>query len=529
MIKLDISFINDFQKAIFYCTKRNQCGSGGYGNGKTSVFAEKILTLCAKFPNYRAAIIRNSYTDLSKTTLPTFFKFCPESLYDTKLGGNRADSLGRLRLINGSEILWLHADSFDLNVIRGLEVNSIFIDQAEEISEEIYSHLDARVGRWDKADIPVDLDPSSFPLNPATGNPLAPSYMMISCNPDDYSHWIYRRYHPDSETHHEKRYDEYEKKYYSYSDDHIMFEAASYDNPALDPKTLRAMQRRGKAFKRRFVEGKWGIPEGAIHDISELSILDNVPPEFMEKIQTRGNLYRILDHASARPTVVLWFSAYQNWHFCYREYRSLGKISEHRIAIEDLSVAPGEAQLKENYIGSYADPSIFKKNSEKYGGYWSLSDEYIDMNVEAPPIHWLPADNNEFLTRNRIDEMLMIDPDLEHPITGVKGSPRLFFIKKSRAQPLGCVHAIEEIRAQKRKQIGLVNEEPSYSDERQDGIPDDAYDCIRYYFSIKPYWRPEKQSKSIEGTFLGAKQKAIRHYGLHKQDSIYGGYGIRIQ
>ena len=75
----------------------------------------------------------------------------------------------------------------------GLEINGIFIDQAEELDEGTYDIMDGRVGRWDMAEIPKGLDVNLFPLNEATGKRSIPSYMLLGCNPADLSHFIYRR------------------------------------------------------------------------------------------------------------------------------------------------------------------------------------------------------------------------------------------------------------------------------------------------------------------------------------------------
>ena len=142
------------QTEFFNLTKRHQCFSGGYGNGKSYAASLKALLLLTTFAKYRIAICRYSTVDLKRSTMSTFFKICPPELYDPKEGGNRADSLNYLKLINGSEVFWMHLDDADENTVRGLEVNSVIIDQAEEISENMYNHLSARVGRWDIAEVP---------------------------------------------------------------------------------------------------------------------------------------------------------------------------------------------------------------------------------------------------------------------------------------------------------------------------------------------------------------------------------------
>jgi len=511
-LEIPIKFINSFQERLFFETKRNQCGSGGYGNGKTAGASLKVLALLAKFPRYRVAFLRKSSTDLRRTTMDTFFKFCPPGLYDPKLGGARVDSRNYLRLINGSEVFWLHLDEGAENVVRGLEINTAVVDQAEEISENIYLHLDARVGRWDKAEVPEDLNPADFPRD-EIGRPIIPSYMILLCNPDSELHWIYRYYHPDSAEHHSLQEDE-KGRTYRFSDTHVMLQASSIENPALSKEIIRSMLRRDKTWVDRFVHGKWGIPEGQIHRLEPVSILDDCPSDLYSEIITRGTLYRTFDHGSASPSCCLWFSSYKDWHFLYREYyQGETLISEHRRNISALSQFNGRA---EKYVGNFADPDIFKKKSEKYGSTWCVADDYVDVRghlENVPPLFWNPADNNEFLTRSRIDEMLVPSDDVAHPITGQKPAPRFYFIKKSDAFPNGAFFSVQQLRSQKRKQVAVLNGRQIFSDEREKGIPDHAYDPIRYYFGVKPEYRKEAVKRETRGTFKEALKLIRKPYG----------------
>jgi len=132
----------------------------------------------------------------------------------------------------------------------------------------------------------------------------------------------------------------------------------------------------------------------------------------LKLLHERAMLYRILDHGESSPTCVLWGAAFNKQLFIYREYYQPNRlISHHRKAIEELSQG-------ENYVGNFADPSIFDKTSQKKGGRWSVADEYLDSSLcDAAPVAWNPADNNEFHTRNRISELLQPSAKLTHPIT----------------------------------------------------------------------------------------------------------------
>lgn len=501
MIDVPLTFRTQEQRDFFNITKRNSCFSGGFGNGKTYAGCEKLVWLLLNFPHYRAAVCRYEESKLRETTMKTFFKICPPSAYDPAQGGNRADSLNRLKLVNGSEVIWMNLKDTDEGFVRGLEVNSVLVDQAEEISENMYLMLSARVGRWDMAEVPdvlLDANPD-WPIAIHTGKPKVPNYLMLLCNPDSELHWIFKRYHPDS--------DDYQKKYFK---NHQMVQGES-TAATLDQELLDEMLENDPAWVDRFVKGKWGIPGGLIHYIKEESIIEpNV--DFLKTIIERGHLARVLDHGDSAPTCCLWFSAYKNWYFCYREYyKEDTLVSEHRKNIADMSGS-------ERYWHNLADPAIFKKQQQKYGGRWSYSDEYLDkaLNtydaknfVENPPIYWQPADNDEFSTRNRISELLRNSFSVTHPITGVKPAPRLYFIKRSIEYPLGCHYSISQLKAQKRKKIGTVNGKDVFSDERDEHVPDHAYDCVRYYCASHATSPTPLRPKAPRGSFYDVRKQFI--------------------
>lgn len=498
--------INQFQVDALNSTYRSQCFSGGYGNGKSTVACVKLYHLCAKFPGYRAAILRRSSTDLKRTTMATFFKWCPPELYEQDWGGKRVDSRNELHFINGSLIYWLHLDKGDSeSVARGLEVNSVFIDQAEEIQEEDFDHMNARVGRWDMAEVPKGEE--AFYQYTENGKPIIPSYMIIAVNPDSFDHWVYRRFHEDSPEYNAVRErrdpkDLTKKIFYKYSDNYKMYHGSSTENSALSTENLTNMLEKDDAFVNRFVIGKWGIPGGAIHQVHDESIIDDMPVELLDEFLMRGTLYRSMDHGYSDPTCVLWFSVYKNWILCYREYYKANEfISAHRKNIFELSNYAGYA---EQYQASIADPDIFKKRSEKQGSMWSVADEYTNMSgplKNVPPIHWKPGDNNEFMTRNMINELLKPKEEINHPLTGKPLAPTLYFLKKSENFPYGCEKAIAQLKAQKREQVAVINGEPIYSDERDENVLDHAYDPIRYFSATRPKTSEKVREITVPGSF----------------------------
>lgn len=470
-IQLDITFANQAQRAFYYATERNQCFSSGFNSGKTYSGCLKAFTLLSTFPNYRMSISRQVYADLKRTTMQTFFKICPRELIDRH---NEQDGFTSLK--NNSAIFWLHLDKVDEGTLRGLEINSNLTDQAEETEEKVYDVLDGRIARWDFAEVPSYLleQSSGWPLN-KNGKPVVPSYNMLLCNPDTQFHYIYRKYHPDSL---ERR-----KNYF--------YVECEWDPTLGSYETYQEALKHDDEWVNKYVRGQWGLSNAQIHRVPSECILE--PNEaLLERIKTKGNLFRVLDHGDASPTSCLWFAVLDGVYIAYREYYVPGKvISYHRRAISELSGG-------ESYTGNYADPQIFKKTSQKDGGFWTTADEYMDRSIDAPPLYWIPADNNEFATRNRINELLVKNDKYKNPLTGEPGGFGLYFIKRTQAYASGCQHAITETQSQRRKLIGYVDGKAIYCDDREESVVDHAYDCVRYFVAMHGLGRHTPERKAPE-------------------------------
>jgi hypothetical protein len=486
-----------------------QCASGGWGSGKTHAYVLKAIYLSSEYPHNRGVIARHVGRDLRDTTAATFFKVCPPRLYDRRAGGRRNDQNGYVKFADtGSEILFLHLDDPEtLGIIRGLEINWFYIDQCEENPdhmEEIFDLLCGRLGRWDVAEVPARQIAAyraetgeAWPyVHPESGKPVPPSYPMITCNPDVETHWIYRRFHPESPEHHQT----YAKLGYK------MFHMPSTDNRFLGETNLRFLQAHDTAFIRRNVQGLWGQPEGAIHVVHPSSVLAGTP-ELLAFFRQHCNLFRTLDYGDSAPTCCLWWAVDRNGNcFIWQEYYlPNARISTHRANIAGLSAF-------DHYDLNLADPSIFHQMPAKHGGRFCIADEYADCKDQPreTALFWQAADNNELGTRNRINEYLAFDATRLHPITHEPGSARLFFVTRNDNYPNGVVHALRETRNQRRVKIGTDLGKPIFSDERDPSVVDHGYDTVRYGIASRPP-APPAEVQVIDGTFQGARRLAKLH------------------
>lgn len=477
-MEIKAKFKNKGQREFYFFRGRNQCFSGGFNNGKTYIGCLKAITLLLTFPAYRIVIARLKYVDLKRTTMQTFFSLLPAEIIQAH---NEQDGVTQLK--NGSLIYWMHLDNVQESSIRGLEPNSILIDQAEEISEKSYDLLNSRVGRWAGSYVPQELLDKArssgveWPVN-FEEKPLVPSYLMCLVNPDTQFHFIYRKYHPESL----ERRPEYE------------FTEGEWDPELGSTETYAEAIRNDPEWVAKYVKGQWGISSSQIHRVSSTCFIE-YSEELYKRIQERGNLYRILDHGESAPTCCLWMAVLDGIFIFYREYYVPGKvISYHRQGICDLSEG-------ENYAASYADPAIFKKSTQKDGNFWSVADEYRTTDLPSPPLFFIAADNNEFATRNRISELLLDSKETKHPISGELNSPRLYFIKRSEKYPYGCEQAIKQLGAQRKVLLGTFDGKSIYSDERDKAVTDHAYDCVRYAIAMHGQGIASKPKRISRNTF----------------------------
>jgi len=476
---------------------------GGYGSGKTFAGILKMLLLLDKYPNSRGAIVRKQFGQLQKTTLQTLFSVLPSSGYT-----RRNEQFVDLR--NGSRVYFVHLDTEDsLNVLRGLELSFVFVDQVEELDEDAWDLLEARVGRWSHASR-IGGWPAGWKHRDAAGKPLPPRYVFASANSPGFESWVYRRWCPEStEAEHWK-----ERGY------RVLINS-SRENRFLGEANLAVMLSKNAEWVRRYVDSAWGEVEGQLHTVSPLSLITPTP-ELLSLIQDSYRKSRALDHGDTAPTCCLWSAVDREGNiFVTKEYyKADALISKHRENITFMSKG-------EYYDASVADPSIFYKTAQKHGGKWSVADEYSDVNFLPlqTAIFWKPADNNELGTRNRINEYLAVNPEHVHPITKEKGAPRVYFLVRTADYPMGCFEILKQLRSQKREKVA----EGVYSDKRDDSVEDHAYDAFRYKVAARPSAaRAPRQNKYDTNTFMGysnwSKRERDRRMRVNSTRGNQGNY-----
>lgn len=136
---------------------------GAVRGGKTSIILTILYFLARKYDKSRWHILRESYTDLEDTTIPSWDKFYSDSEYIS--GTIRSKNNYHVNFKNGSKIFF-KSESFIqdplLSWMDGLETNGIFLEQMEGLSEKCYNKSLERIGSWYIEDMPPPLLFGSF-------------------------------------------------------------------------------------------------------------------------------------------------------------------------------------------------------------------------------------------------------------------------------------------------------------------------------------------------------------------------------
>jgi predicted phage terminase large subunit-like protein len=127
---------------------------GGIGSGKSFGGAIKALMMP---PGSKGLVIAPTYKTIVDATQTTFFRVV-ETFLGREVIKNHNKSENITTLTNGSEILWRSAENYD--ILRGLEVDWVWIDEACFLTKEVY---DVVLGRLRGIVGPLELFITSSP------------------------------------------------------------------------------------------------------------------------------------------------------------------------------------------------------------------------------------------------------------------------------------------------------------------------------------------------------------------------------
>lgn len=311
------------------CKSREVMISGPAETGKTLAALQKIDTLCWKYPNIHALIVRKTRASMDASVLKTF--------QDKVLMGDVVTAYGGFKpewydYPNGSRLVVGGLDR--AGKVLSAEYDVVYINQAEELTLDDWETLLTRcTGR--------------------AGN-MPYAQMMGDCNPAQRTHWILERRN--------------EKKL-------TFFESRHEDNPTLfDPQTgeitpqgelsIATLDSLSGVRYARLRLGKWVSAEGQIYTDYDpaIHLIDR------REIPADWRRIRVIDFGLVHPFVCQWWAIDGDGRiYLYREIFMTGRtVATHAKEITQLSQgekieqticdhdAEDRATLRENGISNIA-------------------------------------------------------------------------------------------------------------------------------------------------------------------------------
>ncbi len=158
--------LSESQKKFINSKKRYCLYYGGYGCGKTLALLLKLIIFCLFFPNNLVLLGRKTLQDIERTILPDLFDLLPTTWYQYKV------KEGTITFFNNSQIILFGLEALQegslkdikkaQQKLKSLNLGAYFIDQLEEIEQEVFESLNARLRRMN-----VPIRQGNMTCNPA--------------------------------------------------------------------------------------------------------------------------------------------------------------------------------------------------------------------------------------------------------------------------------------------------------------------------------------------------------------------------
>lgn len=407
----------------------------------------------------------------------TFRELIPQGFYDEHNGGK--DIEGLTRYVNGSEILWMHLKDLNIKALMSLELGFFGISQAEECQPDAYEMLESRL-RY----IPKFWQQKRF-----AGRQF-PQYGFIECNPNGKD-WIYYKFHPNAVDIHGNGPDPniYAYFFVQTCDNSFRLEGYPYvGKPLVDENTAyyKTLEKKPESWKRRYFYGSREVSEGSWHREFNKHLHCYDPAGFnpFEARKVRA-VYGFLDYGVSSPSAYILMAIDSEgcrWFFA-EHYGVKATIEDHCAQILRL-----EERVGQHPSTRFADPSMWhqtRKDSEQaiMAGNMCPADEYQQNGVLL-----VQADNSEVRSFENIEAGLQRHDEEIHAVTGKPGAPHFYF-------SYDCPNLVDQTEQQRRKlKRNPITGETLWTGERNEGIEDHAYDCLRYAAN----WNPNA-SRSYSG------------------------------
>lgn len=303
---------------------------GAWRAGKTYAGCQEALKLSYLYPNNLGLIGRKDFTDLRDTTIKTFFEICPEDFIK-----NYNKTEHHLTFVNGSEILFRELK--DAIGLGSLDLGWWYIDEGEEVEEQIFERLKGRLSRQN--------------VDKTCG--------WITSNPPNEDHWIYKQFELNDDA------------------DYFTIHASTYENREYLPTGyIEDLEKLPSSWRKKYLEGQYGFtPDGTPYyqGYQEISHRKNL------KWNPTLPLHCGWDSGKRHPAFVV--TQWDNSH-----WKILGEILGTDVTIYDFvdrEIVPYLNQKFPNaHCVHHAGPEFLQKNDKSDStSYKILSSKGIHLNI----------------------------------------------------------------------------------------------------------------------------------------------------
>ena len=150
-------------------TTRHLMIMGSAGSGKTIFACTKVILYALEFEGARIGVFRQTLPSLKKTSWKEIRELLHK--YNIKHKENKSDGL--ITLDNGSTIEFIPTDSDEK--LRSLNLDFVYVEQAEEISKDVYRELDLRIRHT--------ISQENY------------GQMLLVVQPQKKNHWLYKEFY----------------------------------------------------------------------------------------------------------------------------------------------------------------------------------------------------------------------------------------------------------------------------------------------------------------------------------------------
>ena len=215
---LDINYKPLPKQSLFHCSDaKYRLYIGAWRAGKSLAGCQEAFKQSYLYPNNCGIIFRKDFTDLRDTTMKTFFEVVPPEFIKDY---NKSEH--HVTLLNGSEIYFKYLK--DGIKLGSLDLGWAFIDEAEEVTEEIFTFLKGRLSRKN----------------------VGRNCMWMCSNPPNTDHWLYKNFNDNLDN------------------DHAVFYASTYENKDNLPSDyIASLEKLPESWRKKYLQGQWGFtPDG---------------------------------------------------------------------------------------------------------------------------------------------------------------------------------------------------------------------------------------------------------------------------